>query len=109
MSTTSDATVNYDAKKFLTAPYTGLKGKPWEDFKERLWPALLTLEIKDPNEIYDLAETLQGTDDSGEPQGFALPATAAATRRRTTRLKRAYGILYTHVLIKELQRAQQDV
>ena len=55
--------------------------------------AIAAIDLKDPNETYDLSETLVGIDEGGSvaPPGQAAPipmgTSQTAARRRTKRLK----------------------
>ena len=74
----------------------------------------LSTSLKDPNEIYDLSETLLGLDEGGSatPPGanapIALPGTQAAARRRARRLKYAYVFLYQHNTDLSLRKMLMD-
>ena len=95
---------NYDARKFpISAPHGAEKGLKYHRFADDFLTGISVIDLKDTNEIYDLAETLIGIDDSGavappgEDDPTPLPTTAPAIKRRKRRLKLAYAYLYQHI------------
>lgn len=87
---------SHDAKKYsICAPYNGIKDT-FEIFYQDFPIGLAAVVLKDPAEIYDLSQTLLGTDDSGEPQGDPSPTAQTAIKRRNFRLNQAFVKLYSH-------------
>ena len=87
-----DLTANYDSRKFpLCAPHDGTKGLAFQRFANDFLIAIAAIDLKDPNETYDLSETLVGIDEGGSvaPPGQAAPipmgTSQTAARRRTKR------------------------
>ena len=85
-----DLTANYDSRKFpLCAPHDGTKGLAFQRFANDFLIAIAAIDLKDPNETYDLSETLVGIDEGGSvaPPGQAAPipmgTSQTAARRRT--------------------------
>ena len=110
-----DALANYDARKYhICAPHDGTKGLSFRRFANDFLTNIATFDLKDPNEIYDLSETLLGLDEGGSatPPGanapIALPGTQAAARRRARRLKYAYVFLYQHNTDLSLRKMLMD-
>lgn len=102
---------NYDARKYpLCAPHDGTKGLSFNTFQNDFLTAIAIVDLKDLNEVYDLAECLLGIDEGGDvaPAGAAGPIPigggAAANRRRAKRLKLSYAHLYRHISDDSLQR-----
>ena len=61
-----DLTANYDSRKFpLCAPHDGTKGLAFQRFANDFLIAIAAIDLKDPNETYDLSETLVGIDEGG--------------------------------------------
>ena len=59
-----DALANYDARKYsICAPHDGTKGLSFRRFANDFLTNIATFDLKDPNEIYDLSETLLGLDE----------------------------------------------
>ena len=87
------ATANYDTRRYpLCCPHDGTKGLAFRRFADDFLTAVATVDLKDPNEIYDCAEAMLGIDEGGPetPPGLAAPipiAGAPAQRRRARRLK----------------------
>lgn len=101
---------NYDARKYpLCAPHDGTKGLAFNTFQNDFLTAIATIDLKDPNENWDLAECLVGVDEGGDvpPPGAIAPIPPggqAAQRRRAKRLKLSYAHLYKHIADESLQR-----
>ena len=63
MSSISQA--NYDAKKYLCVPHDGSKGVVFRHWCDNFLTVIAVIDLKDPHQIYDLAETAIGHDDNG--------------------------------------------
>ena len=110
-----DLTANYDSRKFpLCAPHDGTKGLAFQRFANDFLIAIAAIDLKDPNETYDLSETLVGIDEGGSvaPPGQAAPipmgTSQTAARRRTKRLKLAFAHLYQHITDLTLRKMLVD-
>ena len=110
-----DLTANYDSRKFpLCAPHDGTKGLAFQRFANDFLIAIAAIDLKDPNETYDLSETLVGIDEGGSvaPPGQAAPipmgTSQTAARRRTKRLKLAFAHLYQHITDLTLRKMLGD-
>lgn len=109
---------NYDARKHpLCLPHDGTKGLRFRRFADDFLTAIAAYDIKDPNDIYDLSETLTGIDEGGDvaPPGQANPipmtvgaGAAAAARRRVRRLKLSFTLLYQHNTDVSIRRMLVD-
>ena len=63
-----DLTANYDSRKFpLCAPHDGTKGLAFQRFANDFLIAIAAIDLKDPNETYDLSETLVAVERSAIP------------------------------------------
>jgi hypothetical protein len=108
--TTSD----YDARKYpLGPPHDGSKGPKFEIFAQNFLSRIQAVELKDPNEMNTLDETLVGVDEGGDvaPAGAAAPIPIgglASQKRRLKRLKMAYAYLYQHTDNDILRRMLVD-
>ena len=109
------ATTNYDTRRYpLCCPHDGTKGLAFRRFADDFLTALATIDLKDPNEVYDCAEAMLGIDEGGPntPPGGAgpipLPGGAVAQRRRVKRLKIGYVHLYKHLTDRSLQQMIAD-
>ena len=87
----------WDARKYPHCPpHDGTKGLKWNRFTMNFLTSIATVDLKDPAELFDLAERIQGIDEGGDvaPPGannpIPLPAGAPAQRRFTRRNKLAY-------------------
>ena len=61
-----DLTANYDSRKFpLCAPHDGTKGLAFQRFANDFLIAIAAIDLKDPNETYDLSETRVGSAEGG--------------------------------------------
>ena len=110
MTTLQDA--NYDARKYaICAPHDGSKGIKFYIFADKFLNGCAIYDLRDPNQDYDLCETILGTDDNGNytPPGanapIALPGPGtAAGKRRAKRVKLAYALIYIHIENAEIKK-----
>ena len=128
--TFSDASVNYDGRKYPEcAPYMGKKGQQWNTLVRDFGAAMFMKEAHDES----LEDTMYGTDPGGErrlnerhpdyldangnlQQGnlvHANGATAVQARQHAKRAKHLFGYLYKHIADARLRemiflQAQSD-
>ena len=75
---------------------------------------IATVDLKDPNEPYDLSEHLIGIDENGdvappgEPDPIPPDNTPAGRRRRKRRTKLAYSYVYQHTTDDRLRKMLHD-
>jgi hypothetical protein len=106
---------NYDARKYpICAPHDGSRGLTFHRFANDFLSGIATIDIKDPNEPYDLSEHLIGIDENGDvaPPGDPDPIppdnTPAGRKRRKRRTKLAYSYVYQHITDERLRKMLHD-
>ena len=106
---------NYDARKYpICCPHDGSRGLSFHRFANDFLSGIATVDLKDPNEPYDLSEHLIGIDEGGDvaPPGEADPIpsgnTPAGRKRRKRRTKLAYSYVYQHITDERLRKMLHD-